>query len=268
MRKTFPRKQVQESSRLAFKHRNIFGPNSGCVELFLAEQSRLWCDNRDSSHVPPVRMEPFIGWLGFTGHDTHGWWSVHTHTHTLTYVRTHARHQRPNDKAIQIKIDVLTLPSYLITFSFRGGSPWLADPFARGRKSRMLSVFTPRLGLRGMRAGLISRSCMSHFTHTNAGWHMVSMSRRQALLVSVGAQEPHLEWDYPPRGWAAGGGGALGLRPAPEATPSTPSPWWTRCSPPAAGRPRSPASGSLKADEQQWIEDGLCGCFILKFTCI
>lgn len=53
--------------------------------------------------------------------------------------------------------------TYLITFSFCGAGLWLAEPLKAGT----LSVFTPRLGVTGMRAGLIRRSCMSHFTHTS-----------------------------------------------------------------------------------------------------
>lgn len=191
----------------------------------------------------------------------------------------------------------------------------MADPLVAGRKSRTLSVFTPRLGINGMRAGLIRRSCMSHFTHTteekrhqvlmpsvcpgcvqvncifsnyvarNAHFkhcvlhvymctiHTVygSMLTLVSLLsvkitYSHGANKPeeiyrsyvcvhnlYLEWDCP-GSWATGGGGALCLLPALEATPSTPPPWRPRCFPPAAGPPPFPTSDHLRTDTRQHLD--------------
>lgn len=136
-------------------------------------------------------------------------------------------------------------------------------PLATGKKSRMLSVFTPRLGLRGMSAGLIRRSCMSHFTHTTCVqeiniiektgnqeqhqhairihviWIMTADTAGLCVGDYVCVCDPYLERDCL-RSSAAAGGGAPFLLPALEATPSRLSPRQAQCFPPAAGQPLFP----------------------------
>lgn len=209
-----------------------------------------------------------------------------------------------------------TPPSYLIALSLCGAWIWLADPLVTGRKSKTLSVLTPSVGCRGVRTGLIRRSCISHFTHTTQKANAITSSTRGSTIwVKIcrntlnsaffalgnssffqpipavsssqfrvsslprcihfngcnsifGSNRPalnattmlqawericmslYLGWGCP-WGWAAGGGGALGLLPAPGATPSTSSPWPTRCSPPSAGRPRFPTSDCLLATSRE-----------------
>lgn len=57
---------------------------------------------------------------------------------------------------------------YLMTLSRCGPEFWLDGLLLAGGKSRMLSVWAPRSGVKGRRAGLTSLSCMSHFMHTTA----------------------------------------------------------------------------------------------------
>lgn len=72
-------------------------------------------------------------------------------------------------------LDVSPL-SYLIALSLSGAWIWLAVPSVTGRKSETLSVFTPSVELKGMRAGLIIRSCMSHFKHTTQKTNIITSS--------------------------------------------------------------------------------------------
>lgn len=116
---------------------------------------------------------------------------------------------------------------YLIAFSLGGIWLWLADSLPTGRKSPMLSVFTPRLGLRCMRVGLIRRSCMSHFIHTR--WKKSAVSNT-VLFPYFWEHRLHLEQSH----WAAGGEAAPCLLPAPAATLSTPSQCREHCFGPAA----------------------------------
>lgn len=69
-----------------------------------------------------------------------------------------------------------SLLSYLIALSLCGAWIWLAVPLVTGRNSERLSVFTPSVGLKGMRAGLIIRSCMSHFKHTTQKTNIITCS--------------------------------------------------------------------------------------------
>lgn len=72
---------------------------------------------------------------------------------------------------------------YLMAFSLCGIWFCLADPLVTGRKWSMLSVFTPRFGVRWMRAGLIRRSCTSHFMHTR--WEKGSRSNIVPCPISA-----------------------------------------------------------------------------------
>lgn len=125
---------------------------------------------------------------------------------------------------------------YLIAFSLGGRWLWLADPWLPGRKSRTLSVFTPRLGLSWMRAGLIRRSCMSHFMHTR--WEKSAGSNVSTFVRACGS---YLEHNH----WAAGGEAAPSLLPAPAAMPSAPSRCRKQCFGPAAGQLLSQTWDSL-----------------------
>lgn len=85
-------------------------------------------------------------------------------------------------KVFSTTIVLPTPPSYLIALSLCGAWIWLADPLVTGRKSKTLSVLTPSVGCRGVRTGLIRRSCISHFTHTTQRANAITSSTRGSTI--------------------------------------------------------------------------------------
>lgn len=135
---------------------------------------------------------------------------------------------------------------YLIALSLGGRWLWWADPWLTGRKSPMRSVFAPRLGLSWMRAGLIRRSCMSHFTHTRwKGGKKKRHFKRSAISTFVRVCGLDLEHNH----WAAGGEAAPSLLPAPAATLSAPSQPRRQCFGSAADQLLSQTWDSLVKDK-------------------
>lgn len=131
-----------------------------------------------------TELETSCGWFPFHPSPVSSRWWVGpaaagriTHSHTLHLCEGSCN--RNNYKPVHPFDFNCVSSSYLTALSLCGAWIWLADPLLKGRKSEMLSVLIPSVGCRGVRTGLIRRSCMSHFIHTT--------EKSIAITLSVGS---------------------------------------------------------------------------------